>query len=70
MIEKIEAKIEEHINAILSKGVISRDDYLTLSSELSRLTWAQKEAKASADSEERTKMLVQSIADIYACSLR
>lgn len=65
MIEKIETRIENHINFILEKNVLTHEDYMTLSNELYRLNQKEKEAKFATENKERTeklqKMLVETM---------
>lgn len=59
MLDRIEAKIEEHVKAILDKDTICFYEYQTLVSELNRLTVKAKEARLEADNKAwREKMAV------------
>ena len=70
MIQKIETRIEEHIESILAKETLCHMDYMTLTNELARLTQKQKEAKWEAESEERNKALMDAMKNMVACSIR
>ena len=66
MIDKIEAKISEHINAILSQKTITYEDYITLTSELSRLQAKEREAELSANNKEQQKMWLETLNNMIA----
>lgn len=66
MIDKIEAKISEHINAILSQKTITYEDYITLTGELSRLQAKEREAELSANNKEQQKMWLQTLNNMIA----
>lgn len=61
MIDKIEAKISEYINAILSQKTITYEDYITLTGELSRLQAKEREAELSANNKEQQKMWLETL---------
>ena len=63
MIEKIEARIESHINFIIEKNVLTHEDYMTLSNELYRLNQKEKETKFATESKERTEKLQKMLAE-------
>ena len=67
MIDKIEAKLEEHINNILAKETLCHTDYMTLTNELARLVQKEKEAKWDSENQKRTKKLMQSLSELYVC---
>lgn len=66
MIDKIEAKISEHINAILSQKTITYEDYITLTGELSRLQAKEREAELSANNKEQQKMWLETLNNMIA----
>lgn len=66
MIDKIEAKIAEHINGILSQKAITHEDYITLKSELCRLQAKEREAELSASNKEQQKMWLQTLNNMIA----
>ena len=57
MKEKIEKKLEEHINKILKKNDLDFTDYQILSSELCKLELAEKNKKLEEEQSKRTAML-------------
>lgn len=61
MIEKIEAKITEHINTILSKDVLTHEDYMTLTNELCRLKQKEHDQMIAANNEAEKKMWLETL---------
>ena len=66
MIDKIETKIAEYINSILSKNELTHDDYMTLASELCRLKANAREAELSANNKEQQKMWLETLNNMIA----
>ena len=59
MKEKIEAKIEAHVKAILKKDYIDWSDYQVLVGELARLDVKEKAEKWEADKENRMESMMK-----------
>ena len=59
MKEKIEAKIEAHVKAILKKDYLDFGDYQVLVGELARLAAKEQAAKWEADKENRMESMLK-----------
>lgn len=59
MKEKIEKKLNAHINAILSKTQLSYKDYQTLASELGRIKADEAAKKWEEEADERNEKMAQ-----------
>ena len=66
MIEKIEAKIEKHINSILGKEAITHEDYMTLANELVRLDQKEKDLQKASESKKQQQMWLEMLTNIVA----
>ena len=66
MIDKIEAKIAEYINGILSQKALTHEDYITLTSELCRLNAKEREAELAANNKEQQKMWLETLNNMIA----
>jgi len=70
MVEKMEAKINAHINMILKKSAISFTDYQTLVGEINRQEQKAKEAKWNAESEQRSAALMEAMKNMMVCGTK
>ena len=66
MIEKMEAKIENHVKSILKKDSIDFCDYQILISEINRQAAKEKEAKWDAEKEQRNDAMMKALAGMMA----
>lgn len=64
MVEKIELRISEHINAILIKDTLTHEDYMTLNNELYRLKQKEREIKFDEENKERSEIMHALFSDI------
>ena len=55
MIEKIKAKMEAHAKSLLSKPIITNEEFMTLKFYLERLEFEESRKQIEADREEHDK---------------
>lgn len=70
MIEKMEAKIDNHIKSILKKDSIDFYDYQILVGEINRQNAKAKEAKWNAEQEERNAALMTAMQNMICCGTK
>lgn len=66
MKEKIEKKLNAHINAILSKAQLSYKDYQTLASELGRIKADEAAKKWEEEADERNEKMAQLLCSTFS----
>lgn len=55
MIEKVKNKMQQHVETILEKPIITNDEFMLLKMYLEKLEYIESQEKYKADSEERDK---------------
>lgn len=70
MIEKMEAKIDNHIEFILKKETIDYSDYQILSAEINRQIAKERDAKWEAEKEQRNAAMMAAMGNLMCCGTK